>query len=182
MFEGAAGLLPAQDGAPLVVQLGQVPVGVDDVLIVLTEQGLGGGADAVALLQLLAAAVGDPGALGGEALHVVLFLLEQALRDEHGQVHVFVAGLLKALVQLGLDVLPEGVAVGVAVGAVDEHALDGGVVDELRLPAHVGVPLGEVHLHVGDLLHLLLVGVLSHVVSVLYCKVKEIGKLVPNIV
>ena len=65
--EGAAGLLPAQDGAPLVVQLGQVPVGVDDVLIVLAEQGLGGGADAVALLQLLAAAVGDPGALGGEA-------------------------------------------------------------------------------------------------------------------
>ena len=176
--EGAAGLLPAQDGAPLVVQLGQVPVGVDDVLIVLAEQGLGGGADAVALLQLLAAAVGHPGALGGEALHVVLLLLEQALGDEHGQIHVLVAGLLELLVQGVLDVLPDGVA----VGAVDEHALDGGVVDELRLPAHVGVPLGEVHLHVGDLLHLLLVGVLSHVVSVLYCKVKEIGKLVPNIV
>ena len=44
------------------------------------------------------------------------------------------------------------------------------VYHELRLPAHVGVPLGEVHLHVGDLLHLLLVGVLSHLISVLYTK------------
>ena len=84
--EGAAGLLPAQDGAPLVIQLGQVPVGVDDVFIVLAEQGLGGGADAVALLQLLAAAHGDPGALRGEALHMVLLLLKQGLRDEYGQV------------------------------------------------------------------------------------------------
>ncbi len=162
--EGAAGLLPAQDGAPLVVQLGQVPVGVDDVLVVLAEQGLGGGTDAVALLQLLAAAVGDPGALGGEALHMVLLLLEQGLGDEHGQVHVLVAGLLELLVQRVLDVLPDGVA----IGAVDEHALDGGVVDQLRLPAHVGVPLGKVHLHIGDLLHLLLVGILGHIDSVLY--------------
>ena len=156
--EGAAGLLPAQDGAPLVIQLGQVPVGVDDVFIVLAEQGLAGGTDAVALLQLFAAAHGDPGALGGKALHMVLLLLEQGLGDEHGQVYVLVPGLLELLVQGVLDVLPDGVA----IGAIDEHTLDGGVVDELCLLAHVGVPLGKVHLHVGDLLHLLLVGVLSH--------------------
>ena len=155
--EGAGGFLPAEDGAPLVVELGQVPVGVDDVFIVFTEQGLRGGADAVTLLQGVAAAVGDPGALRGKALHVVLFLLEQGLRDEHGQVDVLVACLLESSVQLGLDVLPNGVA----VGAVDEHALDGGVVNEFGLSAHIGVPLGEVHLHVGDLFDFLLV-VLSH--------------------
>ena len=152
-------------------------MGVDDVLVVLAEQGLRGGADAVALLQLLAAAVGYPGALGGKALHVVLLLLQQALRDEHGQIHILVAGLLELLVQLSLDVLPDGVA----IGAVDEHALDGGVVDQFRLLAHVGVPLGEVYLHIGDLLYLLLVGILSHIGSVLFYKI-GLGKLVPFIV
>ena len=62
-----------------------------------------------------------------------------------------------ASVQHVLDVLPQGVA----VGPVDEHALDGGVVNEFGLSAHIGVPLGEVHLHVGDLFDFLLV-VLSH--------------------
>ena len=151
--EGAAGLLPAQDAAPLVVELGQVPVGVDDVLVVLAEQGLAGGADAVALLQLLTAAAGDPGALGGEALHVVLLLLQQALGDEHGHGHILVSGGLELPVQLPLHVLPDGEA----VGAVDEHTLDAGVVDELRLFAHVGEPLGEVHVPGGDGVHLSLI-------------------------
>ena len=161
--EGAGGLLPPQHGAPLVIQFGQVPVGVDDVFVVLAEQSLGGGTDAVFFLQLLAATQGHPGALGGEALHVVLLLLEQTLGDEHGQVDVLVARLLKLLIQLMLDVLPDGVA----VGAVDEHTLDGGVVNQLRLFAHIGVPLGKVHLHIGDLFHLFFV-ILGHIVSVLY--------------
>ena len=139
-------------------------MGVDDVLVVLTEQSLGGGTDAVALLQLLAASVGDPGALGGEALHMILLFLEQGFRDEHGQVYVLMPGLFELLIQFVLNVFPDGVA----VGAVDEHSLDGGVVDQLCLPAHIGVPLGKIHLHIGDLLHLLLIGILGHIVSVLY--------------
>ena len=95
---------------------------------------------------------------------MVLLLLEQGLGNEHGQVHVLVPCLLELLIQFVLDVFPNGVA----IGAVDEHSLDGGVVDQLCLPAHVGVPLGKVHLHIGDLLHLLLVGILGHIVSVLY--------------
>ena len=128
-------------------------MGVDDVLVVLTEEGLAGGADAQALLQLLRAAVGDPGALRGEALHMVLLLLEQALGDEHGHSHVLMAGELELPVQLLLHVLPDGVA----IGAVDEHALDAGVVDELRLFAHIGEPLGEVHVPGGDGVHLSLI-------------------------
>ena len=151
--EGAGGLLPPQDGAPLVIQLGQIPVGVDDVGVVLAEQGLGGGADAVALLQLLRAAHGHPGALGGKALHVVLLLLEQTLGDQHGQVHVLMPGFLELLIQDLLEILPNGVA----IGTEDEHALDGGVVNQLRLFAHVGEPLGKVHLHIGNLFHLFLV-------------------------
>ena len=157
MLEGTAGLLPAQHAAPLVVQLGQIPPGVDDVPVVLAEQGLAGGPDAQPLLQLLAAAGGHPGALGGKALHVVLLLLEEALGDQHGHVHVLVAGLLELVVQHPLDVLPDGVA----VGAVDEDALDAGVVDELRLGAHVGEPLGKIHVPGGDGLHLLFINILS---------------------
>ncbi len=128
-------------------------MGVDDVGVVLTKQRLGGGADAVAFLQFVRAAVRHPGALGGKALHMVLLLLQQALGDEHGQVYVLMPRLLELLVQEVLNVLPDGVA----VGAVNEHALDAGIVDELRLFAHVGVPLGKVGLHVGDLFHLFFV-------------------------
>ena len=158
--EGAGGLLPAEDAAPLVIELGQVPPGVDDVGVMLAEEGLGGGADGQAVLQLLAAAHGDPGALGGEALHMVLLLLEQGLGNQHGEVYVFVPGLLKAPVQLALYVLPNGVA----VGAVNEHALDGAVVDELRFLADVGVPLGEILVPGGDGVHLPFIH--SHSVSV----------------
>ena len=154
--EGTAGLFPAQDAAPLIVQLGQVPVGVDDIFIVLAEQRLTGGPDAVALLQLLAAAAGDPGALGSEALHVVLLLLQQALGNQHGHRHVFMAGGLKLTVQLLLHVFPDGIA----VRAVDEHALDAGIINELRLFANIGEPLGEVHVPGGDGVHLSLI--LSH--------------------
>ena len=126
---------------------------MDDVSVVLTEEGLGGGADAEAVLQLLAAAHGDPGALGGEALHVVLLLLEQGLGDQNGQIHILMAGGLETAVQFVLDVLPDGIA----IGTVDEHTLDGGVVDELRLLTNVGIPLGEVHITGGDGFHLSLI-------------------------
>ena len=147
--EGPGGLFPAHHAAPLVVQLGQVPVGVDNLLIVLAEQSLAGGAHKQALGQLLAAALGDHGALGGKALHVVLFLLQQAFGDEHGHVHVLHAQLFKAPVQVRLHVFPQGIAVG-----LDDHAaLHAGIVHQLGLFHHVGVPLGEVFLHGGDVLH-----------------------------
>ena len=139
-----------QHAAPLVVQLGQVPVGVDDIFVVLTEERLAGGTNAVALLQRLAAAGGDPGALRREALHMILLLLQQALRDEHGKVYVLVAGGFKLPVQLVLHVLPDGVA----VGAVDEHSLDAGVVDQLRFSAHVCEPLCKVYISGGDSVYL----------------------------
>ena len=123
---------------------------------VLAEERLAGGADAQPLGQLLAAADGDPGALGREARDVVLLLLQQALGYEHGHADVLVARGLEALVQRRLYVLPDGVA----VGPQDEEALHAGVVNELRLGAHVGEPLGEVLIHIGYALDFL---VLSHI-------------------
>ena len=147
--EGPGGLLPPADRAPLVVQLGQVPVGLDDVGIVLTEEGLGGGADTEPLAQFLAAAVGDPGHLGGQALHVVLLLLEEALGDEHGHGHVLVAGFLEHPVQNLLNVFPDGPSVG-----PDHHAAPHRrIIDQLGFLHHVGIPAGKVLVHGGDGVH-----------------------------
>ena len=112
---------------------------------VLAEQRLAGGADAQPLGQLLAAADGDPRALGREALNVVFFLLKQALGDEQRHGDVLVSRGLELPVQLGLDVFPNRIA----VVAQDEKALYPGVVDQLGLEAHVGEPLGKVLLHIG---------------------------------
>jgi len=50
--------------------------------------------------------VGDHGDLGGEALDVFGFLLQQAVRDEQREHDVLVAGGLDAFVHRGLDARP----------------------------------------------------------------------------
>ena len=58
------------------------------------------------------------------------------------------AGFLEFAVHDPLHILPDGVA----IGAQDGKALDGGVLHQFGLPAHVRVPLRKIDLHVGDLL------------------------------
>ena len=124
----------------------------------LTEKGLGGGPDGIALLQLIHTAMGDPGALGCEALHMVLLLLQEALRNQKGHIHILNALFFEFLVHDILNIFPDSIS----VGAVNKHALDRRIVDQLRLGAHIGEPLGEIDLHIGDLLYLFLLG---HIVS-----------------
>ena len=128
-------------------------MGVNDVVIVLTEQSLRGRTDAEAVLQLLVAAHGDPGALGSEALHMVLLLLEQGLGDQNREIHVLMTGFLELLVQVCLDVLPDGVA----IGTIDEHTLYRGIVDQFCLFADVSVPLSEIHVTGGNGVYLSLI-------------------------
>ena len=155
--EGARGLFPADDGAPLVVEHRELAVGLEHVVPMVAEHGLGCRAERQALLQLLAAAHRHPCDLGREAVDQLALLLQQALGDQNGHCHVLVAGLLELTVHDALDILPDRVA----VGTQDREALDAGVLDQLRLAADVGIPLGEIVLHVGDLFNLL---VLCHVV------------------
>ena len=157
--EGTGGLFPPDDGAPLVIEHGQLPVALEHIVPVVAEHGLGGGPEGQALLQLLAAAVGDPGHLRGKALYQFPFLFQQALRDQHGHSHIHMAGFLKHSVHDALNIFPNGIA----VGPKDHKALDGGVIHQLRFQANIGVPLGEVHLHGGDGFHISLV--FSHDVS-----------------
>ncbi len=116
---------------------------------VIAEKRLGGRAYAQPFRQLLRAADRYPCALWREALNVILFLLKQALGYEHGHGYVFVSALLEHPVELLLYILPNGVA----VWAQDEKSFNAGVIDQLRLCAYVGEPLGEVLLHIGYLLN-----------------------------
>ena len=88
---------------------------------------------------------------GGEAVDELALLLQPALGDQNGHRHVLVAGLLELTVHDALDILPDRVA----VGTQDREALDAGVLDQLRLAADIGVPLGKIDLHIGDLLDFL---------------------------
>ena len=92
------------------------------------------------LLELLVAAVRDPGDLRREPLDVLGLAHQQALGNEQRKVRVDVAGRLEPAVERLLDQLPDGVAV-----RPDHHAaLDGRVVGQLRAPDDVEVPAREV--------------------------------------
>ncbi len=89
-----ASFFPAHDGAPLVVELRQVAVGFDDFLVVLAEKESRSSGARTGARELFIAALGDPGHLRGKPLYVVLFLLQEGLRDEQRHIHVLVAGRL----------------------------------------------------------------------------------------
>ena len=148
--EGAGGFLPAQHAAPLVVLHGQISVRLQHICKVFTEERFGSGTNCHLLFQLITAAHGDPCTLGCEACHVILFLLQQGFGNQQGHIDVFNALLLEFPVHDMLNILPDGIA----IGSVNKHALDAGVVDQLRLLAHIGEPLGEVDLHIRDLFDL----------------------------
>ena len=128
------------DVDPLVDEHGQVAPGVDPVGVHRADDRLAGRPDRQALLELLVAAVGDPGHLRGEPLDVLRLLGEVALRDEQREVHVLVAGALDHGVERVAGPLPEGEA----VGADDHAALDRRVVGQLGAADHVDVPAVEV--------------------------------------
>ena len=136
-------LFPAHHGAPLVIHLRQVAVGVNIILIKIAEKRLRCGPHTQTLLQLRQAAVRHPGHFRSKALHVILLFLKKAFRNKHGHIDIFHARFLEPFVQLLLNQLPDRVAVG-----FDRHtALHARILDQLRLLHHVGVPLGEILIH-----------------------------------
>ena len=74
---------------------------------------------------------------------MVFFLLQQALRNEHGHIDILVTGRLEHAVENMLDIFPNGVA----VGSNNHTAANAAVIDQLRLFDHIGVPLGKIVLH-----------------------------------
>ena len=138
--EGAGGLFPAHHAAPLVILHRQIAPGLHPSGKHGAEDGLAGGAHGQPLLQHLVAALGHPGHLGREALHVLGLLEQQGFRDQHRHRHVLVPRLHKPPIQRRLDKLPDAVAVG-----LHRHgAAHGRIIHQIRLRHHVRIPLGEV--------------------------------------
>ena len=151
--EGTGRLLPADDRAPLVIQHRQLTVAVQHVRPVVAEHRLGRRAQRHALLELLAAAHGDPRGLGRESLDQLALLLQEVLGDQDRHRDVDVVRALELSVHELLDVLPDGIA----IGAQNREPLDGRVVHQLRLQADVGIPLGKILLHGSDRFYISLV-------------------------
>jgi hypothetical protein len=72
----------------------------------------------------------DHGQLRRKALDVLGFLMQKALRDQHREVVILVAGGFEAVVELALQQLPHSVAVG-----LDDHA----AFDDFRRLGHVAL-------------------------------------------
>ena len=139
-------LFPAHDRAPLIVQARQIAVGMYVVFIKVAEQRLGRWPHTETLLQRFLSAVCDPGHLRRKAFHMILFFLQQGLRDQHRHIHIFHSRRLEARIQMFLDRLPQRIA-----GRLDHHkSLDVGIGDEPRLDHNIRIPLRKIILHRGD--------------------------------
>ena len=136
--------LPTDHVVPEVEHQRKVPVGLDPLGEVVIDDRLGGGAHHQRLDELFPAGVGDHGQLRGEALDVLLLLLQEARRDEERERDVPGARLLDPPVHVGLHELPDRVAprpddhgsphraVLGQLGARDDLLIPGGEVLRLR--------------------------------------------------
>ena len=146
-------LLPANNRAPLVIYLWQIPVGLHFIFIKVTEQCLRCRTHTHSLLKWLQSSMCHPCNLRCKAFYVVFFHLKQTLRYKHWHVYILHACLFKLCVKLLLDLLPDRIA-----GRLDDHtSLDAGVVTKLRLFHYVCVPLCEILIHGSNRFHKFLV-------------------------
>ena len=132
-------LLPADDVRPLVDEDRQIAPRLNPLRVHRADDRFRRRPDDERLLELLVAAVRDPGDLRREAFDVLRLLHQQALGNEQREVRVDVAGRLEPRVERLLDQLPDRVAV-----RPDDHAaLDRRVVGQLRAADDVEVPAAE---------------------------------------
>ena len=141
--ERSCRLLPSHNGAPLIVDFRKITIGMNIILIEIAEQRLRSRTHAHALLQLLQSAMCYPCNLRRKALYVILFLLKQALRNQHRKVYILHARLFETAVQLMLNVLPDCIAC-----RFDDHAaLYACVITQLCFFYNVRIPLREILVH-----------------------------------
>ena len=142
-------LFPANDRAPLVQEFRKIPVGMHFLRIIIAEQGLGGRPYCQLFLQQLGTAPGDPRHFGRESLYVILFLLEQTVRNKQRHGTVLHAGLFEALIQAFSDRVPDRES-----GRLQDHTpLDRGIITKLRFLNYICIPLREIHIHGCDIFH-----------------------------
>ena len=138
--EQARAHFPSHDVAPLIDHHRQVAMRLIHCanmwLMIVSEVG----PHDQRLFELLAAAVGDDGELGGKTLDVLRLFLQKALRDEQREVRVARAGLLDAFVELVAQRFPNRKT----VGPKHDTSAHRRVVGQLGAQADVVVPRGEI--------------------------------------
>ena len=144
--EGTCGLFPSYYGAPLVINLGEVSIGFDNVCIMLTEESFGGRSDAKTLGESFLASHCNPSNLRSKALYVILFLFEERFGNKHRHINIFNACFLESCVENLLYILPDSVA----VGANDHTTLYAGIINKVGFLNDVGIPFSKILIHRGD--------------------------------
>src|SRR5205807_10016185 len=112
------------------------------------DHRLRGRAEDEGLLEVLPTAFRHQLELGSEAFNVLAFLLEEAQRDQRGEIPILVPSLLDQTGERIANVLPDRVT----GGAEDHRSGDGRVVRQLGFADHVVVPAREIHRLFADLL------------------------------
>ncbi len=157
--ERTGGLLPADDGAPLVVALGKIAIRRNQAFVHIAEKDFRSWADHQGIVEFLASADGGDQRLRGKAFDMLFFLVEQGHGDDGREINVArMQNLFEFPVEVGLDLLPHRIG----IGKVINEAFDGGIVHQLRFAADVGVPLREIHIAGGDGI-VFLIAVVRHI-------------------
>ena len=107
--EEARALFPAHDVAPLIYQDRQIAPRLNPFAVHIADDGLRGGAHDKRLLELLAARVGNDGALGGKTFDMLRLFGEERLRDQQREGGVDMSGLFEGVVKMFLHKFPYGV-------------------------------------------------------------------------
>ena len=148
--EKAGTHFPSDHIGPLVDEQREVAVALHPAGIGRADDGLRGRADDERLVQLAGRdelailffqpVVGDHGALLGETLHMLGFLLEKTERDEERKVCIHMPGGLEHDIELTLHVFPDPPA-----PRLDDHAAaDVRIFGQVSGFDHLLIPLGKV--------------------------------------
>ena len=77
---------------------------------------------------------------------MILLLVQQGLRNEHGKVYILYSYCFESCIQLLLDQLPDRIARG-----LDHHtSFYASVITQLCFLHYIGIPLGEIFFHGSD--------------------------------
>ena len=135
--------LPANNRAPLIVNLRKVSVGLDLFLVEIAEQSLGSRTYAKSLLKQIKTAMSYPCNLRGKTFYMIFLFIKKRLRDKDRHVNVLYTGFFKSAVKLMLDILPDRITC-----RFDRHtALNTCIATKLSLLNNVCIPLSKILIH-----------------------------------
>ena len=134
---------PSYNGAPLVIELREVAIGLDNIGKMLAEKSFGCRTNAKLFRKRFASAECYPCNFGSKAFDVVFFLLEKRFGNEERHINVLYAVFLELCVKNLLNVFPDSIA----IGANYHTSFYAGIVYKVCFLTDIRVPFGKVFIH-----------------------------------